>query len=201
MAEVVSSLEDHLGKKGGKLPWTMEEPDPIDVQPPRSKTPRRGRRDASTERNLAEVREAHQRALAMAATLEEEIEWLSHPITRGQLEAWAHSRSWDCHRWRSRGQKRRHYQVWLEDCHAPYCEYHPPWKGPESKGDKEAPMDFNLEAPLELGPEVKHFLQGPAKVQRRRIGRHPPQNLWWKSWRVWWLGEPGCMKHLAGGRN
>ena len=39
------------------------------------------------ERSLAKVREAHQRALAMASALEEEIEQLSHPITRGQLEA------------------------------------------------------------------------------------------------------------------
>ena len=78
------SLGDHLGQKGGKSLQTMEEPDPIDVWPPRSKTPRRGRRDASMERSLAEAKEAHQRALATAAALEEEIEQLSRPITRGQ---------------------------------------------------------------------------------------------------------------------
>ena len=87
MAEVVSSLEDHLGWKGGKLPQMMDEPEPINVWPLRSQTSRRGRRDASMERSLTKVREAHWRALAMAATMEEEIEWLSCPITRGQSEA------------------------------------------------------------------------------------------------------------------
>ena len=83
VAEVVSSLEDHLGLKGRKLPQMTEEPEPINAQPPRSQTPRRGRRDASTERSLTEMREAHQRALATVGTLEEEIEWLSCPITKG----------------------------------------------------------------------------------------------------------------------
>ena len=65
----------------------MEEPDPINVWPPRSKTLRRGRRDASMERSINKAREAHWRALAMVAALEEEIEQLSCPISRGQLEA------------------------------------------------------------------------------------------------------------------
>ena len=78
------------------------------------------------ERSFVEVREAHWRALAMVAALEEEIEWLSYPITRGRLEAQANSRSQDCCRWRSRGWKRRCHQVWPEDCHAPYFEYHLP---------------------------------------------------------------------------
>ena len=45
---------------------------PADIQPPRSKTPRRGRRDTSAERDFAKEREDHWRALATAATLEEE---------------------------------------------------------------------------------------------------------------------------------
>ena len=51
--------------------------------------------------------------------------------------------------------------MWLES-HAPYFEYHPPWRGPQPKEDEEAPMDFNLEALPELGPEVNCFLQGLA---------------------------------------
>ena len=66
-----------------------------DVQPPRSKTPRRGRRDTSAKRDLAKVREAHQRALAAAATLEEKIERLSWSITRGWPDVCAHSWSQD----------------------------------------------------------------------------------------------------------
>ena len=75
-AEVVSSLEDCLGQKGGEPPWTMEEPGPTDVQPVRSKTPRRGRRDTFVYRGLAKAREAHWRALATAAAMQEEIEQL-----------------------------------------------------------------------------------------------------------------------------
>ena len=45
-----------------------------------------------------------------------------------------------------------------EDCHTPYFEYHPPWSSLESKEDEEAPVDFDLEALLELGPEVDGFL-------------------------------------------
>ena len=63
------------------------EPTPTDVQPPGSRTPRRRRRDTSPERSLAKAREVHQKALAMAATLEEEIEWLSCPLVRSWLEA------------------------------------------------------------------------------------------------------------------
>ena len=84
---MVSSLEDCQGWERSKMPQMMREPNLTDIQPPRSRTPRRGRRDASVERSLAEVREAHQKALAMATALEEEIEWLSHPLVRSWLEA------------------------------------------------------------------------------------------------------------------
>ena len=72
-AEIVSSLKDCLGQKEGKSLQGIEEPGLADVQPPRSKTPRRGRRDTSIKRDLAKVREAHQRTLATMATLEEAI--------------------------------------------------------------------------------------------------------------------------------
>ena len=42
------------------------------------------------------------------------------------------------------------HQVWLEESHASYFKYHPPWRGLESKEDEEALLDFDLEAPLEL---------------------------------------------------
>ena len=66
MEEVVSSFDDHAKgrKKGGHWrqqarSWLM------DVQPPRNQTPKRGRRESSVERSLANVRKAHQKALAM----------------------------------------------------------------------------------------------------------------------------------------
>ena len=86
MAEVVSSLEDHQGWERGETPQTTGEPNPTDTWPPRSRIPRRGM-DAYVERSLAEARETHQKALATVATLGEEIEQLSCPLTRSQSEA------------------------------------------------------------------------------------------------------------------
>ena len=79
--ETVSSLEECLGQKGDEPSQRLEEPGPTDIWPPRSKTPSRGRRDTSAERGFTKVREAHWKALATAATLEEEIEQLSQSIT------------------------------------------------------------------------------------------------------------------------
>ena len=135
-----------------------------DIWTTRSRTPRRV---ASVERSLTKAREAHQKALAMAAALEEEIEWLSYPLVRSQLEAQAHSRSRDCCRGRSRGQKRRHCQVWLDDCHAPCFEYHTSQRSLESEGEAVATNDLNFEEPPELGLEVTYFLQGLAERFRR----------------------------------
>ena len=46
-AEIVSSLKDCLGQKGDEPLQRMEEPGLTDIWPPRSKTPRRGRRHTS----------------------------------------------------------------------------------------------------------------------------------------------------------
>ena len=95
-AEVVSSLKDCLRWKEGKPLRGLEEPGLADIQPPRSKTPRRGRRGTSAERDLAEAREAHQRALATMAALEEKRERLSQSVANGQPDVCAHSQSHDC---------------------------------------------------------------------------------------------------------
>ena len=150
------------------------EPNPTDVQPLRSRTPRRGRRDTSMERSLAEVREASWKALALVATLEEEKEWLGCPLTRSQSEAQAQSRSRDCHRWRSWGWKRRCHQVQPEHCSAPYFEYHPSQRGSVSEGNEEAPKDFNLEDRWGWGPEVECFLWGPVKSSEEENMKMPP---------------------------
>ena len=89
--EVVVSLEDCQGLERGKMPQMTGELNPAEGWLPRSKTPRRGRRDASVDRSLAKVREAHQNALAMGATLEEEIEQLNQPLIRNWSEVQAHS--------------------------------------------------------------------------------------------------------------
>ena len=123
----------------------MEEPGPTNVWSLRSKTPWRGRRDTSAERDLAKVREAHQKALATADALEEEIEWLSQSVTWDQLEAHTHSRSQDHCRQKSWGWNRMHHWVWPEESPAPYFEYNPPWRGPASEEDEKALLDFDLE--------------------------------------------------------
>ena len=79
VAEVVSSLAVYQGQEESEMPQMVRKPHPTDVWPPRSRTPRRGRRGASVERSLIKARKAHQKALTMAAALEEEIEWLSYP--------------------------------------------------------------------------------------------------------------------------
>ena len=65
-----------------------------------------------------------------------------------------------------------------EERHASFFEYHPPWRGLESKENEEAPVDFNLEALPKLGPEVDHFLQGLAESleeeDRRTSSPEPP---------------------------
>ena len=163
IAEVVSSLDDCQGWKRSDMPQRRREPNPTNILPARSRTPRRGMWGVCIERSLAEAREAHQKALAMVATLEEEIEQLSCPLIRSWLETQAPSRSRDCHRCRSRGWKRRHHQVWPEDCCAPYFGYHPSRRSLESEGDVVATEDLNLEEPLELGLEVTCFFQGSAE--------------------------------------
>ena len=178
-AKIVSSLKDHLGWKEGKPPWGLEEPGLADVQPPRSKTPRRGRRGTSAERDLTKAREAHQRALATAATLEEKIERLRWSITQGWPDVHAHSWSHDHQRRRSQGQSRRCHRVWPEESSAPFFEYSPPQWGPGSGEDKEAKLpllDFDLEPSWELGPEVDISSKSQLAAWRKMTEMGPPQN-------------------------
>ena len=173
VVEVVSSFEVGQGQEKSEMPQTARKPRSTDIQPPRSRTPRRGRRGASVERGLAEAREAHQKALAMAAALEEEIEQLSCPLIRGWSEVQAHSRSRNCCRCRSRGWKRRCHHVQPEDCHAPFFEYHPSQRSLESGREAVAIEDPNLEEWPELGPEVTCFLRGSAESLEKENMRVP----------------------------
>ena len=75
-----------------------------------------------------------------------------------------------------------------EECPAPYFEYIPPWRGPESEEDEEAFLDFDLEAPLELGPEVDHFLWEPAgSLEEEEMKRSSPELPVedFESWVIW----------------
>ena len=78
--------------------------------------------------------------------------------------------------------------MWLEENPAPFFEYSPPWRGPESGKAEEALLDFDLEVPPELGPEVDHSLQELAgsseEEDRRRSSPEPPLEDY-KSWVTW----------------
>ena len=166
-------------------------------------TPKRERRGASVERSLTEAREPHQKALAMVAALEEEIECLSCPLIRSQSEAQAHCQSRDCHRCRSSGWKRRHCQVQLEDCHAPYFKYHPSQRSLESKEDVVATEDLNLEELPELGLEVTCFLQGSAKSLEEENMKVPSPEppieklQKWVTWKAWAYETPSWWQDLT----
>ena len=76
----------------------------------------------------------------------------------------------------------------LEEIHAPYFDYQPPWRDLESMENKETPVDFDLGAPLELGPEVNHFLQGSAESSKEEdkevpCPKPPVEEL--ESWVIW----------------
>ena len=146
----------------------------------------------------------------MAAALEGEIEQLSHPVVRSWSEVWAHSRSRDWHRCRSRGKKRRCCQVQPEDCHAPYFEYHPSQRSLESRGKVAATKDPNLEELLELGLKVTCFLRGSAGSSEENVRapspKPPVEKLQkWVTWKAqayktpsWWqelMMVPGVDNH------
>ena len=78
LGEVLSSLPDHQRHEKEEAPTATAWPHAEGPHSSRSSTPNRGRKDDSVERSLAMVHEAHQKALAAVATLEEEIEQLNH---------------------------------------------------------------------------------------------------------------------------
>ena len=91
LEEVLSSLKDHQGQEGERASAATVRPHLEDPHPSRGGAPQKEKRDSLVERSLATVHEAHQKVLATAATLEEEIERLSH--TQNHLEVRARSKS------------------------------------------------------------------------------------------------------------
>ena len=96
----------------------------------------------------------HQKALAMAAALEEEIERLSHPQNHSELRARSKSRD---HQGQSKEeQKRRCCQVWFKDKPAPSC-FANLKTGPSEQGSNGKVSD--LEELPELKLVVASFLR------------------------------------------
>ena len=123
--EVLSSLEDHQGQREERASAATVRPHLEDPHPSRSGAPQKGKRDSSVERSLAIIRETHQKALAVAATHEEEIERLSH--TQNCLEVRVRSKSRDCQGHSKEELKRRCCQVQFEDPHVPNCPLAQGW--------------------------------------------------------------------------
>ena len=94
LEEVLSSLPDHQRHEEEKGPAATARPHPESPHSFGSGTPHKGKKGNSVERSLATVCEAHQKALATVATLEEEIERLSH--TQNHSELRVRSKSRDC---------------------------------------------------------------------------------------------------------
>ena len=173
---------------------------------PRSKSPRRGRRDTSTERDLAKVREAHWKALATAAALERgdrKAELVCHPRPARCLcplsGLWLPKK-------KIPGTKQEVLQGLPEESPAPFFQDSPPQWDPGSEEDEEAKLpllDFDLELPPELGPEVNHFLQEPTgSSEEEDRNRSSPEPLVedyerWMAWLAWVHDTPGWWPELA----
>ena len=94
LEEVLSSLPDHQRREEEEDPTATAQPHAEGSHSSRNSAPHRGRKDDSVERSLAMVCKAHQKVLDTVATLEEEIERLSHTQAHSQLRA--RSKNRDC---------------------------------------------------------------------------------------------------------
>ena len=117
LEEVMASVPDHPKSEEDKTPEAAAQPHPGGSHSSRSSTPHRIRNDDSVVQSLTTVCTAHQKVLAMVATLEEEIERLSR--TRNCSQSRARSKSRDCQRPSREGQKKRCHQVQFADEPAP----------------------------------------------------------------------------------
>ena len=174
MAEVVSSLEDHQEQEWRETPHTSGEPNSTDVWPPRSRTPQR--RDTSRERSLTEVREAHHRALVIAAALEEEIEWLSCPLSRAsQKDKTSHTAGTTTDIGlgdRRGGAARCGWRIAM-----PLTSNIHLLKGIQSLGEGQQPLKISIwRNHWSKGQRSSASSRGQLRVWRRRKWRHPPLN-------------------------
>ena len=201
---MVSSLKDCLRQKGGQPPRGPEESKPAAAQPSWSETPRRRRRDTSTKRDLAEVREAHQRTLGAAAAWEERIERLSQSVTRGQPGTHALSRSCDHQRRRSWGCNRRHHRVLLEDSPVHSPEHNCPWGGQEPgkmKGLDHCFWSLTWGCHQSWHWESTAFSRSQPTACGKEVEAIPPQNPQKKNMKGGSPGRGRCLICLNGGRS
>ena len=182
LEEVLSSLPDHQRCEEEKALVAMARPCPEGPHSSRSSAPHKGKKDDLVERSLAMVCEAHQKALAMVTTLEEEIERLSH--AQNCSEPRARSKSRDCQGQSREEKKRRCHQVWFKDQPAPSCLADPK-TGPGEQGSNGKGSD--LKEPPELKLVVASFLRGSPETSEDEGEETPlePTVLEFSQWVPW----------------
>ena len=179
MEEVVSSFKGCQGWKEGRTSGATSRPWSNDAWPSKTRVP--GKRETLIEQSLATVREAYQKALAMAPALEREIERLNHPLSWRQPEVRARLKSKDCWMHGSTECKRRWCQVRFSNIHT---TNQLAWESPESGKGELTPENSELGKLLELEPGVTSFLTGSVGELR---GRGTPSRT--TSWGVMEMGN------------
>ena len=193
LEEIMASVPVCMQSEEGATHEAATQPPSRGSHPSRSRAPHWERRDNSIDRSLTTMHRAHQKALAAVATIEEEINWLSH--TRPCSKSRARSKSKDSQRPSQEGWKKRHCQVRFADEAAPSQSANP--KTPlGEKGAKGRGSD--LEEQPELKPMVSSFLQGSPETLDDEGKKMPPEPAisdlsQWVLWRAercvtlkWW---------------
>ena len=172
----MASFPDSPRCKEEKAPTATVQPHPGSSHFSRDGTPHRKKNNDSMERSLAMVCKAHQKALAMVTTLEEEIERLS--CTRNHSKTRARSKSRDCQRLSRKGQKKRHCQVWFEEQPAPTHSADPKTQLSEEGSNGRG---SDLEELPELKLTVASFLRGSPETSEDEGKKTPLEPAIWTS--------------------
>ena len=166
------------GNKRGHQKWQWN-PDQQMSDPQRAEPLKEG--GGKSQWKEANVREAHQKALAMVVTLKEEIEWLSCPLVRSQPEAWVHSKSRDWWVHGSRGQKRGTPRGNLRTALPPTLNTTPP-EGTQNPVERQWLLRTLIWRSLQnWGQRSPAFSEGQPKTQKRKKKRCPLPNPQWRS--------------------
>ena len=153
LEEIMASVPGHPGREGDATHEATMQPLPRGSNSSRSRAPHQERRNNLIDKSLATVHNAHQKALAAVATLEEEINRLSR--TWAHSKSWARSKTRDHQRPSGEGWKKRHHQVRFED-EATTSQSTDPKTPPG--GDRSEGGGSDLEELPELKPMVASFL-------------------------------------------
>ena len=142
------------------------------------------------------MREAHQKALAMAALLKEEIERLSCPLSQKHPEFRARSKSKDHQMHGSTECKKRHHQVRFSDTHTT----HQLAREDTGSGEGElTPEDLHLGELPEVEPGVTSFLTGSVEsLEEEGPPPEPPvgEVCEWVMWKAEMTETPDWWREL-----